>query len=69
MVDGKFGFYYIYHNSLLSSNSMADSTVHEKLPTILFKKYSNNIQYHNDNSKCIHYNRSNKNITSCLISI
>lgn len=69
MVDGKFGLYYIYHYPLLSSNSMADSTVHEKLPSIQFKIYSNNIQYHNDNSKFIHYNRSNKNITSCLISI
>lgn len=69
MVDGKFGFYYIYHNPLLSSNSMADSTVHEKSHSIQFKKYSNNVQYNDDNSKCIHYNRSNKNIISCLISM
>lgn len=69
MVDGKFGFHYTYHNSLLFFNSMADSTVHEKSRSIQFKKYSNNIQYHNDNSKCIHYNRSNENITSSLIRI
>lgn len=69
MVDGKFGFYYNNHNPVLFFNSMADSTVHEKSHSIQFKKYFNNVQYRNDNSKFIHYNRSNENITSCLISI
>jgi len=39
---------------------MADSTVHEKSHSIQFKKYSNNLQYNDDNSKFVHYNRSNK---------
>jgi len=47
---------------------MADSMIHEKSHSIrhTVKKCSNNLQYCDDNTKCIYYNRSNKNITLFL---
>lgn len=61
MVDGEFSFYYVYHNPLLSFNSMPDSEIHEESFAVQFKNYFNNLQYSNDISKYIYYNRGKKN--------
>lgn len=73
MVDGKFSFYYIYYNPLLSSSSMVDSKMHEESFAVQFKNYSNNLQFSNDISKYIYYNRGIKklsnNISQCELVI
>lgn len=60
MVDGQFGLHYVYYNYFLFLSSMVDSKVHEESLGVQFEKRSNNLQYSNDISKCVHCDRGKK---------
>lgn len=54
MVDGKFSLDYNCHNTLLFTNGMVGSTLHEKSSALQFKKYTFNLWFHNDIRKFVY---------------